>query len=596
MKKTLAFSVALLTAASLLASCQGGDLPPSEPNGGEVVGTETAAPVNEAGMAFSFTDREKSGSYEEASATVIVLSDGGSTVTGVGAKADGGRVTVTAGGTYLLSGVLTDGSVTVSAGENDKVQLVLAGVDIACESGPALYIAEADKVFLTLKEGSENRLSDGQDYLATDGDSTLDAALFSRADLAINGKGSLAVTGNYKHGIVSKDDLVITGGAITVTSQKVGLNGKDCVKIGGGTLVIDAGSDGIRSDNKEDESRGYVYIADGDLTVTAGNDGVQAQTVLRVEGGRLSLLTGGGSENASTTPGGGMNPGWGGDWGRPGGGGRPDGGRPGDMGGFGGAVGAEGSIEDADTVSDSAKGLKSYSILSILGGEITVDSSDDSLHSNGSIEIRDGTLSLRSGDDGAHANNTLTVSGGTITVAKSYEGLESTDVTIAGGVISLTASDDGLNAAGGNDGSALGGRPGMGAFGGSAGKITVTGGTLYIKASGDGLDANGTLSITGGDIVVSGANSGDTAILDFDATGTIGGGIFVGTGASGMNQNFSASSSQGVIMLSVGGQSAGTEITLTDEDTNKVLRPIDASRWAIFIAIHVFPVPAPPRT
>ncbi len=590
MKKTRACLLAVLLLTALLSSCgreailgQGG-WPNNGQGDGGVTDAETAAPADEAGMEFSFTDREKSGIYDEASAAVIVLSDGGSTVTGVGAKADGGSVTITAGGTYLLSGKLTNGSVTVSAGENDKVQLVLAGVDIACESGPALYIAEADKVFLTLKEGSENRLSDGQDYPAADGDATLDAALFSRADLAVNGKGSLTVTGNYKHGIVSKDDLVITGGAITVTSQKVGLNGKDCVKIGGGALVINAGSDGIRSDNEEDESRGYVYIADGDLTITAGNDGIQAQTVLRVEGGKLNLTTGGGSENASTTPDGGMNPGWGGDWGRLGGGGRPGG--MGGMGGFGGTDGAEGVAEDAGTASDSAKGLKSYSVLTILGGDITVDSSDDSLHANGSIEIKDGVLNLRSGDDGAHANNTLTVSGGTITVTKSYEGLESTDVMISGGAISLTASDDGLNAAGGNDGSALGGRPGMGSFGGSAGKITVTGGTLYIKASGDGFDANGTLSITGGDIVVSGANVGDTAILDFDAVGTISGGTFVGTGASGMTQSFSSSSTQGVIMMSVGSQSAGAEVTLTDEDGRALIVRTADQAFSCVIVSH----------
>lgn len=37
--------------------------------------------------------------------------------------------------------------------------------------------------------------------------------------MTINGSGSLTVNGNMKNGIVSKDDLVITGGTITVNAK-----------------------------------------------------------------------------------------------------------------------------------------------------------------------------------------------------------------------------------------------------------------------------------------------------------------------------------------------------------------------------------------
>ena len=144
--------------------------------------------------------------------------------------------------------------------------------------------------------------------------------------------------------------------------------------------------------------------------------------------------------------------------------------------------------------------------------------------------------------------------------------------------IKLVASDDGLNAAGGTDSSGtIGGRDGMfggggksgmgGGFGGMSsgnGSIVISGGNLYINSSGDGLDANGTLEITGGYTVVVGPTQGDTATLDYDKSGIITGGTFIGTGASGMAQTFS-DSKQGVIAVSVGNQAAGTQIILKDK-------------------------------
>ena len=208
---------------------------------------------------WEFTDSDQDASYDEASATRITLSDEGIAIDGTGATADGSVLTISAEGTYILSGALSNGRIVVSCTDGEKVQLVLSGVDIHCEDYAALYVEEADKVFVTLAEGTENTLSDGAEYALEDGDN-VDATVFSRADITFNGAGTLAVTGNYNHAIVSKDDLAVTGGTYTITAVGHGLNGKDCVKISGGTFSIDAGSDGIQSDNDEDAGRGYVYI------------------------------------------------------------------------------------------------------------------------------------------------------------------------------------------------------------------------------------------------------------------------------------------------------------------------------------------------
>ena len=95
-------------------------------------------------------------------------------------------------------------------------------------------------------------------------------------------------------------------------------------------------------------------------------------------------------------------------------------------------------------------------------------------------------------------------------------------------------------------------------------------GNLYIHASGDGIDANGTLEISGGYTVVVGPTQGDTATLDYDIRATISGGIFIGTGASGMAQTFS-DSTQGVIAVNAGQRAAGTLIILTDQKGNTVM-------------------------
>lgn len=256
------------------------------------------------------------------------------------------------------------------------------------------------------------------------------------------------------------------------------------------------------------------------------------------------------------------------------------------MNGFTGNSSGTSAAETDSTDSTSMKGIKASDSLTINGGTFAIDSADDSLHSNASLAVNGGTFEIASGDDAFHADDTLTVTAGTINITESYEGLEGLHVVISGGDIALVASDDGLNAAGGTDSSGSGGRDGM--FGGpgssssSNGTILISGGTIAITAYGDGIDANGTLEITGGYITVCGPTQGDTATLDYDVSGTISGGTFIGTGASGMAQTFS-SSKQGVISINAGTQSAGTQIQLSDSEGNTVITYVPALDFSVVI-------------
>ena len=244
---------------------------------------------------FTFSKRDVREKYDEAKA-IVALSDGATTVNGDGVIIDGDIITFTSDGVYYVSGVLTNGKLVVNTTKDEKVQLILNGVDVHCNDGAAIEVWQADKVFITLASNTSNRLSDGNEYAATDIGSN--ACIFSKEDLTINGSGGLTVTGNYRHGISSRDDLVIALCTLNVTAVADGLRGKDCVKITESNIIVNAVSDAIISDNTDEEWRGYVYVESGNLNLTAGTDGIQAETVVLIEGGNINIVTGGGSMNA----------------------------------------------------------------------------------------------------------------------------------------------------------------------------------------------------------------------------------------------------------------------------------------------------------
>ena len=491
-----------------------------------------------------------------------------------------GTITITEEGTYLISGTLSDGMIIVNAPDTAKVRLIFDGVEINSETSAPLYILEGDKVFLTLAEGSENTLSNSGTYTAID-DSNIDSVIYSKQDLTLNGTGSLTISSPGGHGIVSNDDLVITDGTYNITAASHGLKANDSIRVTGDSqLTVTAGKDGIHAENDEDTSLGFVYISDGTIAIEAEGDGISAGSYMQISAGTFQIQAGGGSENGTKE----SSDSWGEFRGGSG------------LGGNGQAPGRTGSRSESRDASQSTeedsstsmKGIKAAGDLLISGGSFIIDSADDSIHSNSSVTIKDGVFEIASGDDAVHADEDLTVAAGTMNISESYEGLEALHLEIQGGEITLTASDDGLNAAGGTDSSGTqGGRDGIFGGGGpesssSDGTILISGGTLHITASGDGMDANGSLEITGGYTVVAGPTQGDTSTLDYDTTARITGGTFMGTGASGMAQTFSEAR-QGVISVSVGEQSAGTEVTLTDSSGNAILEVTPELSFSVII-------------
>ena len=504
-----------------------------------------------------FSDRDFKTDYDTERCALIQLNGDTAECSSDAVRISGSTITILDEGTYVLSGTLNNGMIIVNSKKTDKTQLVLNGATIHSETCAPIYIAQADKVFITIAEGTVNTLSNGGTFEPID-DNNIDAAIFSKEDVTLNGGGTLIITSPGGHGIVSKDSLTITGGSYNVNCASHALVSKDDVCIADGEFAIVSGKDGVHAENADDAAAGFVYIMNGSYHIAAEGDGISAASYVQIENGTFDITAGGGSANAEKESSD--------SWGNFMGGGKH-------RGGFG-MENMSSSTDSSDSV--SMKGIKAGTVLTINGGSFTINSADDAVHSNQDAAINGGTFEIASGDDAFHAEETLTVAGGTIHVSESYEGLEGMHIAVSGGDVVLTASDDGLNGAGGTDASGTtGGRDGRFGRGGmkssSSGSIAISGGSIHVTAYGDGIDANGTIDMTGGYVIVTGPTRGDTATLDYDTRATISGGTFIGTGASGMAQTFSENT-QGVIAVSVGNRSAGTELLLTDSDGSEVIR------------------------
>ena len=469
-KVVLAF---LLTGALVLSGCS------KTNNSNETSSGSTSTDSSAQGIDVSnmFSDRDKEIGYDEENSTVIKLSDDSTTCDSDAVQISGNTVTIIDEGTYILSGTLTDGMVIVDAEDTDKVQLVLDGVDITSAESAAIYVREADKVFITTASDSQNTLTNGGTYTAID-DNNIDAAIFSKSDLTLNGAGSLTITAKAGHGVVSKDDLVLTSRTYQIDAASHGLSGKDSVRIASGSYTIVSGKDGIHAENADDTSLGFVYLADGTFDITSDGDGISAGNWLQADGGVYTVKAGGGSENVQKSDG---------EW----------------------QFGPGQQTESTDTTEEdtvSMKAIKAAGELILKGGKYSLDSADDTIHSNANITISDGEFTLASGDDGIHADSATTISGGTIDITESYEGIE------------------GLS-------------------------IDITGGETYV--SGPTNDGNSALGIL--------------------LTGTVTGGIFIAAGSSGMAENFGDSSTQGVMMVTVNSQAAGSAVSLSDSSGNELV-------------------------
>lgn len=440
-------------------------------------------------------DHEESSDYTWSSADVKSITLNGTSVSESldDVEVNGSKITISAAGTYSFSGSLSNGQIVVDAAETDLVRLLLDGVDISCSNSAPIYIKSAEKVIVVANANTVNKLTDGSSYDYDDAeDEEPNATIFSKADLTLYGEGKLVLNGNFNDAVNSKDGLIVHVNQLEIDAVDDGIRGKDYLIIKDGTISINSGGDGLKSDNDNDESRGYIEILTVDIDITAGGDAISAETDILIENGTFDLLTTGSSSYSDT----------------------------------------------------SLKGLKSGVNMILNAGTFTINSSEDAIHSNQTITLNGGTYTISASDDGIHADYDLTINSGYFSITKSYEGIESTsgDLYINGGTFDIISSDDGLNVAAGGDN--MGGGPG------GWGKSAIASYTLYlaperlvVNAQGDGLDSNGSVEMSDGLVIVNGPTSSGNGILDYDESFIQTGGTLIGAGTSGMLQAPGSSSS-----------------------------------------------------
>ncbi len=253
------------------------------------------AQTKEAETSDLFSGRDLSGEYDASGAVSITLTGDGAGADSDAVTVSGQTVTITAAGTYILTGTLDDGSVIVDAGKEDKVQLVLDGVTIHSGTFAAIYVRQADKVFVTLAEDSVNTLSNGGTFTQID-DKNVDAVIFSRDDLTLNGSGTLNISSPGGHGVVGKDEVTVTGGTYRIAADGHAISGKDSIAISGGSFALAAYKDGLHAENDDDDTLGNICITGGDFVIQVYDDAIHATCILQIDGGTFDITAAEGLE------------------------------------------------------------------------------------------------------------------------------------------------------------------------------------------------------------------------------------------------------------------------------------------------------------
>lgn len=395
-----------------------------------------------------FTKNDLDGDWDMEGATIIRLNGSGADVSGDGVYSYEGNVVIASPGRYLVSGRLDGGFLSVDAERNSKVWILLDNVSISNDDDACLRIDQADKVFLTLSEGSVNTMECAGAFSRNALEDGTDGAIYAHDDLTINaagdGSGSLTVSAAGSHGIAVHDDFVMTGG----------------------TLNVNASRDGIHANDS-------LHLTAAMLNVEADDDGIVAE--------------------------------------------------------------------------------KSDCDLSIAGGSFVIKAADDAIHAGSPVSISGGVFDISAGDDGIHSDAAVTITDCDMTIRTCYEGIEGSDVGIAGGSITIYPQDDGINASNGSN-SGAGGMPRLSYE--ELPNVSVSGGSITIinenAMDADGIDSNGNIFISGGEIFISVSDGGSNSALDYGSENggvcEISGGRVIACGGSGMAETFGSGSSQASLL------------------------------------------------
>ncbi len=308
-------------------------------------------------------------------ATRFVFTDNGIEVTEgsySGYKIDGTSLSIKDGGTYVVSGSCTDGTIVVKKNVTD-VTLVLDGLTLSASAtapvtrnkGSEVTIVAAAETVTTLADDKYNN-----DDLYTDETlyPDIENAVIKCKDgsnVTIAGTGMIRITANGKNGIKGGYDLYeedADGNATDTLLSTASLTLRDV------TLLIEAPvNDALKSDKE-------LNILSGNLTISAADDAIKSDYVLN--------------------------------------------------------IGAEGTDGPTITITKSTEGIEA-AILNVYSGHITVNATDDGINAaNSDLGRYSFSYNQYGGDvyvnvtagDGVDSNCTIRLIGGTLEVCSPAQG------------------------------------------------------------------------------------------------------------------------------------------------------------------------------
>ncbi len=362
-----------------------------------------------------------------------------------GYKISGTDLTINSAGTYEISGVCSDGSITVKKGTTDVV-LILDGLTLSNSDSSPISFNKSTDVTLYAKDGSVNNLSDAaenNDDSYPDNQNAENAVIKCKdgSNFVITGGGTINITANGKNGIKSGESteedgtasLTFDGANINIDAPvNDAVNAQSTLTVKSGTLKIDAADDALHSDY--------------DLII-GSEDGAESPEIIiescyeGLEGANIKIYSG--------------------------------------------------DIEihsDDDGINAANSDLSGYAFtLDIYGGNIYVDAENgDGIDSNGTLTIHGGDLEIFSTSSGANSpldsDGTFTITGGEV-LAVGNSGMAQNPVSGSQNFISFGAGARGAMGQGGNFSNNRDDRGGM-----RGGTDTVNGGMNQNAANGENRD------------------------------------------------------------------------------------------------------------
>lgn len=241
-------------------------------------------------------------------------------------------INITKSGNYEFSGSLSDGQIAINANEiQGFVNIILNGVNITCENGPAIFIYskntknESAEISISTAKESYNTINgknleidvtnwenkesilyhieEANDKGKTYQRCKYDGAISSDISLTFGGEGTLEVTSS-KEGIESKMNLTFNGGNYKINSMDDGINAsaekESRISINSGNFVIKVSNEASEGDGID--SNGYVYINGGTVYAFAhskNDNGIDSELGTYINAGTV-LSTGSMYEECKT--------------------------------------------------------------------------------------------------------------------------------------------------------------------------------------------------------------------------------------------------------------------------------------------------------